>query len=222
MKKKALYAVLAAAVACCAVMAVVDGILRPSYWLKSAIKAALFLLIPLVLSRKWKQIDLRSLFRPQKKGILTALALGIGVYGVILGGYFVVRNFFDFSGIVGNLSQNAGVNKDNFLFVSLYISFMNSFLEEFFFRGFLFLNGKRLGSRGFAYGFSSLLFALYHLAMMTGWFSPVLLLLVLTGLTVGGGLFNWLDEKHGSIYTSWLTHMFANFAINTIGFLLIG
>ncbi|NMO95148.1 hypothetical protein [Paenibacillus lemnae] len=35
-----------------------------------------------------------------------------------------------------------------------------------------------------------------------------------------GLLFNWLNEKNGNIYASWMVHMCANLAINTIGFML--
>ena len=45
-------------------------------------------------------------------------------------------------------------------------------------------------------------------------------LVLLAGLFVGGCIFNYLNEKSESIYTSWITHMFANFAINTVGFML--
>lgn len=127
----------------------------------------------------------------------------------------------DFSGIVGALSENAGVRKGNFLFVAVYISFINSLLEEFFFRGFLFLNLKKQMRRLHAYLISSLAFSVYHVAMMIGWFDLWLFLLILAGLMVGGMIFNYLDEDQGSIYTSWFTHMFANFAINTIGFILM-
>ena len=206
---------------CCAAMAAVDGLWRPVYSIKSAVKIGLFLGLPLLLSL-WKQeIAFRSLFRLRKKGILVALGLGIGVYAVILGAYFLVRPFFDFSSIAGNLSQNAGITRENFLLVSLYISFANSLLEEFFFRGFVFMNLKGSMGRKFAYWFSAVCFAAYHVAMMSGWFSPILFALVMAGLTVGGLIFNRLNERLGTIYGSWLTHMFANFAINTIGFMLL-
>ena len=159
--------------------------------------------------------------RPKRKGLLPAIALGVGIYAVILGGYFLVSPFFDFSQIAGALTDNAGVTKDNFLYVSLYISFANSFLEEFFFRGFVFTNLKQHSGRRLAYIFSAAAFSLYHVAMMIGWFSPALFLLVMAGLVVGGMIFNWLNEKLDTIYCSWLTHMFANFAINTIGFMLL-
>lgn len=221
MNKKLTVPVVLIALVCCCAMAAVDGILRPGYALKSAIKLTLFLLLPLLVSMRFRELSCFSLFRPHKKGFLAALLLGVLVYAVILGAYFLIKPYFDFSGIADSLTANAGVTKDNFLLVSLYISFVNSLLEEFFFRGFLFMNLKKTGSRGFAYLFSAGAFAAYHVAMMLGWFSPVLFALVMVGLTAGGMIFNRLNEKLDTIYASWLVHMFANFAINTIGFTLL-
>lgn len=221
MKKRSAILVIVLTVLSCLVMALVDGVLRPGYAAKSAIKIAVFMLIPLMATRADPDILYLPLLRPKKKGLLTAIALGIGIYAVILGGYFLISPFFDFSQIAGALTENAGVTKENFLYVSLYISFINSFLEEFFFRGFVFTNLKQLTGRKLAYIFSAAAFSLYHVAMMIGWFSPALFLLVMMGLVIGGMIFNWLNEKLDTIYCSWLTHMFANFAINTIGFILL-
>ena len=221
MKKRTTILILTLTVISCLVMTLVDGVLRPGYAVKSAIKIALFMLIPLIASKMDHSVLYLSLLRPKKKGLLPAIALGVGIYAVILGGYFLVSPFFDFSQIAGALTDNAGVTKENFLYVSLYISFINSFLEEFFFRGFVFTNLKHHSGRKLAYIFSAAAFSLYHVAMMIGWFSPALFLLVMVGLVVGGMIFNWLNEKLDTIYCSWLTHMFANFAINTIGFMLL-
>ena len=221
MKKQSIILILVITVICCLAMALVDGVLRPVYAVKSAIKVAVFLLIPLIASKIDRRVLYLPLFRPKKKGLLPAIALGVGIYGLILGAYFLAAPFLDFSNIAGALTANAGVTKENFLYVSLYISFVNSFLEEFFFRGFVFTNLKGLSGRGFAYVFSAAAFSLYHVAMMIGWFSPAVFLLVMVGLMAGGVIFNWLNEKLDTIYCSWLSHMFANFAINTIGFMLL-
>ena len=221
MKNRSRTSILTVTVICCLIMALVDGVFRPGYALKSAIKISVFMLIPLIASRVDGHIRYLDLLRPKIKGLLPAIALGLGIYGIILGAYFIVRPFYDFSKIADALTSNAGVTKENFLYVSLYISFVNSFLEEFFFRGFVFTNLKNLSGRKLAYWFSSVAFSLYHVAMMIGWFSPILFLLVMAGLMIGGMIFNWLNEKLDTIYCSWLTHMFANFAINTVGFILL-
>ena len=210
--------------ACCSVMCFIDGVVVPPYFVKSAFKLALFLLVPLAyfaVTKTDKQ-TLCSLFVPHKKDFILALALGASVYAVIVGGYFIFRNVFDFSAITNQLTSGVGVGTDNFLFIAIYISLVNSLLEEFFFRGFAFLTLKNQLPKWLAYVFSSALFAFYHMGMTAGWFSPIMYILAMAGLSVGGCIFNFLNERCGNIYPSWLVHMFANFGINTIGFILFG
>lgn len=207
---------------CCGVMGVVDGIVQPSYWVKSSIKVALFLICPGGYFLLNRDLNIKGLFIPTRKGMKLCLWLGLGVFLVIIAAYALLKDVFDFSNITSSLTGSAGVNKGNFIWVALYISFVNSLLEEFFFRGFAFLTLKKLTSRVFAYVFSALVFALYHTAMMTGWFSIWAFLLVMIGLSVGGMIFDFLNEKCDSIYPSWIVHISANLAINLIGMRLFG
>lgn len=205
----------------CVLMAVIDGVLKADYFIKSVIKLVLFLVLPYIYSF-YDKLRMKEVLIPDKKGIKLAVLLGVMIYTIILGGYFLLKDVFDFSKITAALTENIGVTGKNFIFVFLYISFVNSFLEEFFFRGFAFITLKRITGRKFAYLFSASVFAVYHIAMMIGWFNPVLFVIVMAGLFAGGIIFNYLNEKNGNIYSSWLVHMFANFAINTIGFILFG
>ena len=204
----------------CLIMGLVDAVIQPGYATKSLVKMVLFLLIPIGYSLLNPECNIKSLIKPNRKGFVFALILGVGVYAVVLGAYLLFKNIFDFSALVGSLNETTGVNKGNFLYVAVYISFVNSFLEEFFFRGYAFLVMKRFYKKRLAYVFSSMAFALYHIAMMIGWFGLPVILISLLGLFVGGMIFNKFDEKYENIYLSWLVHMFANFATNTIGFML--
>lgn len=204
----------------CIIMGIVDAIIQPGYVVKSVIKVILFLMIPLLYSFVFKDKSVFRIMKSDRKGVFTALALGAAIYIIIMAAYMIFRNVFDFSSLTASLSQTTGVNKNNFLWVALYISFVNSLLEEFFFRGFAYLALKQNTSTKFACIFSSLTFALYHIAMMIGWFGLPVILISLAGLFVGGVIFDVFDDKKGNIYLSWLIHMFANFSINTIGFIL--
>ena len=75
-----------------------------------------------------RQVSFRRLFVLHKKGAGFALLLGLLTYGVILGLYFIVGRFFDFSNLTATLESSIGVTKENFVSVSLYISFVNSLL----------------------------------------------------------------------------------------------
>lgn len=206
----------------CVVMAITDAIIKPPYFIKSIIKIVFFLVIPLLFILKSKVIHLKKMIIPVRKNLLTSLTLGISIYIIILVGYFLTKNFYDYSSITGLLTSNSSITGNNFIFVATYISFCNSLLEEFFFRGFAFFVIKKYLGRKLAYILSSISFAIYHIAIMTGWFSIILFILIMIGLVIGGCIFNYLDDKNENICNSWMTHMFANFAINTIGFILFG
>lgn len=205
-------------------MCFVDGIISPPYLYKSIIKIVLFLLIPMgyFLLYKEKGAYLKKLFIPKKKDFLLALLLGIGVFGIIIIAYFVLRYYIDLNTIKESLTTGIGVTADNFVYVAIYISFVNSLLEEFFFRGYAFLILREESGKKFAYIFSSAMFAFYHVGMTSGWFNILIYILSMLGLFVGGCIFNYLNEKCENIYPSWLVHMCANFGINTIGFILFG
>ena len=136
--------------------------------------------------------------------------------------YFFLGDYIDLNGIKESLTTGIGVTADNFVYVAIYISFVNSLLEEFFFRGYAFLMLKEESGRKFAYIFSSAMFALYHVGMTSGWFGAGIFALMMFGLFAGACIFSFLNEKCGNIYPSWLVHLCANLAINTIGFILFG
>ena len=223
LNKNSIYVLLSVVICSCG-MSLVDGIVKPQYFIKSLIKIALFLLIPLIyfLINRTETKELRKLFKPRRRELLLSLALGFGIFTVILGAYFLLRGVIDFSGIAGKLTSDVGVNRENFVWVSLYISFANSLLEEFFFRGFAFLTLSRYMPRIFSYLFSAAIFSLYHVGMTFGWMNFVLTCLMFLGLFMGGLIFNFFSDKCQNVYLSWIIHMFANFSINTIGFILFG
>lgn len=200
----------------------VDAIIKPNYVIKSFVKIIFYLLIPMIyfIINKDELKDFKKLFIPNKKDIPKTLILSLSIYITIVLGYFLVRNFIDFSNVTSNLTNNMGINQSNFIYVTLYISFINSFLEEFFYRGYSFITLKKHVNRIIAYIFSSSLFAIYHIGMILESFNFKDIILVVIGLFIGGCIFNYLNEKTNNIYPSWIVHMFTNFGINTVGFIL--
>lgn len=202
----------------------IDAVVQPNYFLKIPIKILFFLALPMsfFIVNKKEFKEFKKLFVFKKSGILKSLLLGLAVYAVIMSAYLLLRDIIDFSRVTSSLTSGMGITADNFIYVSLYISLMNSFLEEFFFRGYGFITLKKYTGRKFAYIFSSAVFAVYHIGMLIGMFGIGALALLMFGLIAGGCIFNYLNEKNENIYSSWFVHMFANFAINTIGMILFG
>lgn len=216
--------IIASVLLCSTAVCFIDTVLQPGYWIKSGIKAALFLsvFVSYFLINKEELGLLRKLFIPQKRDLIKGFGIGITILAFLLGAYFLLRNRIDFSIITGKLTSDTGVSRENFIYVSIYISVVNSLLEELFFRALGFIALKKSSSRIFAYLFSAFTFAVYHSGMTSGYFNAGIFLFTLFGLFVGGIIFNFLDDKSETVYASWLTHMFANLGINTVGMILFG
>ena len=206
----------------CALMYLVEVYLLPTYFIKSLFKLVLFGVLPLIYYRVSKD-KLKMLFTMvSKKSILIHMLIGALIYAALLAGYFILKNFIDLDNVRLQLGENLKVNKDNFIFIAIYISLINSLLEEVFFRGFGYLSLKKYISESAASIISAIMFSIYHVAILNSWFSPWLFLLIIGGLFVVGLFFNWINRKNENIYNSWFIHMFANFAINTIGLFMFG
>lgn len=222
--KRRAFAAVVITVLACVVMAVVDGIIEPPYAVKSAVKLVLFVALPITYMISTGDEKFRLRFVPRGSAAVYGAALGAGVciYAIIVGGYFLLRGVVDFSAVTTSLSEGEGVTRDNFIYVAVYISFVNSFCEELMFRGFSFGVLCDRASRRVAYVFSSVAFAVYHVAIMSGWFSPFMFVLLVAGLAAGGAIFDFVDDGAGTVYPSWIIHIFANLGINTVGLVLFG
>ncbi|BAM47843.1 CPBP family intramembrane glutamic endopeptidase [Amphibacillus xylanus] len=203
-------------------MAPVDLWLAPNYWVKSAVKITLFVIVPLVLNWIFKWINLKELLFFRKKGRKLIVVGSVIIYLFIIGVYLAIGHLFDLTGVTVTLEETMAINRDNFIFVALYIPIVNAFIEEFFFRGILFLTLMQYVKTSYAYIISAGIFSIYHVAIMTNWFSVPLFILLVFSLFVAGILFNWINDKTGSIYGSYFVHAASNLAINTIGLHLFG
>jgi len=202
----------------------IDAVVHPPYFAKIPIKILFFLALPMLFFAIFRdeREECRALFRFRKKGLLVSALLGTAIFAVLLGCFFLTRNIIDFSGVTTSLTEGMGLTADNFIYAAVYISIMNSFLEEFFFRGFGFIMLKKYTPARFAYLYSPVFFAVYHVGMLAGMFHPAIILLLLLGLIIGGLIFNAVNDRFGCLYPSWFVHMGANFAINTMGLILFG
>lgn len=194
----------------------VELVFSLSYWPKSLFKILFFVIIPLVLMR-----DV-SFLRLRRAKMILPLCLGCVIFAGIVGGYFIVHPYLDFSNVTTSLQQQYGITPQQFIYVALYIALINSLIEEVFFRGFCFLQLSQTTSLKKANWFSAVAFSLHHIVIMKGWFDPWLFALFLIALLVSGMLFNWLSYRNQSIGASWFVHMMANLAINTVGLILFG
>lgn len=198
----------------------IEQITRVNYMVKTIIKIILFTGIPLLYIYVIKKSTLRKFLnyeRLNKKHLYLGILFGALSFLIILAAYFILENYIDVEGILSEMGSKSKITPGNFVFVGIYITFGNSFIEELFFRGFIFLEVYRMGFRKTAYIFSSILFGLYHIAIFQTWFNAGLIGLAMLGLITIGLIFSWLNTRSENILNSYLVHILADIAIILVG-----
>ncbi len=203
------------------VMTAVEKYVQPGYWIKSAVKAIMFagsvcLYAGIHQKNIFKLIGLKK-NKPSRKLLFCIFFAYAGI--IVL--YLLLRNQIDLAGIRDKLFAKEHLNRNNFIFIFSYIILINSFLEESFFRGFLYQVFRKEGYEKAGIVFSALVFALYHISIMDGWFNTAIMVLGIGGLFLTGIFLQLVCKYEGSLLGSWLVHGFANLAINTIATIMI-
>lgn len=189
-----------------------------SYIIKAGGKFIVGILIPIIVTFLDKEITFKEFLKNRKDGMKNAILLGIIVFGVIIINFFLTKNIIDYSGMLDSIVKMSNSSLINLLLIDFHIIFINAFIEEFFFRGFIYYNLKE---NKYAVLISSVLFALYHSFMIIDWFNPLISIITLVGLVLVGIIFVNLNKKSENIYSSWFVHMAANLALNISGLILV-
>ena len=97
--KKSLWLVITVIISC-VIMAIIETIIEPSYFVKSALKIIFFLFMPLVIIKSQKEKVFQDSFTLNKKSVLKLLGLGLTIYIIIMLEFFLTRAIFDYKTLV--------------------------------------------------------------------------------------------------------------------------
>lgn len=221
--KKALYIILGTLLTII-LLYLSDQIFHLNYISKVIIKLVLFLAFPIIYILRTKQNFAKNVFKHDKKRLSVKLSyiLGVLIFFVLIGVFVYIKQYMNIDVLIAEFEGKYKINKSNILYYGLYLTFINSFLEEFFFRGFIFLNLKHIGWKKTAYIFSSLAFSIYHVSNFQNWFNIWVFFVAIIGLFIGGIIFNLLDDKENTFINSWYVHICADLALVCIGLRLFG
>ncbi len=192
--------------------------LSGSYGIGLAVRILVHLVIPVVAVSYVSKISLKDAFlRPlhlknKKKTIGLALLGSVGACIVIILSLYIFIDILNFDAIRESLKK-INVTSSTYVYVALIIIFINPFLEEYFWRGFVF----RVFDKYWKGYWTGLLFAIHHMIIIANWFNWWQFLLVTIFLSSIGLLFNWMYKQTDSIYASWFTHFIADLIIISIG-----
>ena len=159
---------------------------------------------------KWKQF---------KRNFLPTLGLSVLFAGIFLSAFLIFKGYLNFDSMIYNLKELVGVDKSNILYIGAYVIFLNSVLEEYFWRGFMFKELKSVGAVT-AYVLTGLGFALHHVMLIYAWFSWPYIIVMALGLAGFGMVMNWVYERYG-LFSCWFIHLVQDVVMVSIGFSLL-
>jgi len=104
-----------------------------------------------------------------------------------------------------------------------FYSLAHSFLEEYYWRWFVFGQLRRRLALGPAILVSSLGFAAHHVVLLSTFLGPApwVTFLFSLAVAVGGAFWAWLYARHGSLWGPWLSHSLVDVAIFLVGYDLV-
>ncbi len=193
---------------------VLEEVLVLEYIPKQVIRLSLFLLIPLFgiyYIRKSTLLQEIKFEKPTLQELKIPLLVSIVIFFGTLGGYYMLRFMYDASYVIEG-AQELGISPSNVLIWGFYLCFVNSLVEEFFFRGYLFYTLEKRSYK-LAIILSSFLWAVYHVIIFVTIFPIYTVIFSITGLTIIGILLAYINKFGKSFINSWIVHIFADIAI---------
>jgi membrane protease YdiL (CAAX protease family) len=167
--------------------------------------------------------------RPTRAGLGEGLAFGLAISAGILALYQAwlgPTGYLDSAQepVRARLGGYGLTSLPAYVLFGLFVSLVHSFLEEYYWRWFVFGGLRKLMPVWAAIAVSSLGFMAHHVVVLStyfGWGSPGVMLFSLA-VAVGGAVWAWIYHHSGSLYGPWLSHLLVDVAIFVVGYEMVG
>jgi membrane protease YdiL (CAAX protease family) len=159
---------------------------------------------------------------PRPGGLLAGLALGLLIGGAILAAYVLVgEQWIDAERVRQAAGQNGIGSRVLYLAFAAYLILVNSLLEEYVWRWFVFRQTERLLPGWAAVFVSAFFFTIHHVIALRAQFGWGVTLLGAAGVFVGGAVWSWCYQRYRSIWPAYVSHAIVDVAVLLIGWRLI-
>lgn len=205
--------------AICINMVFFPGPVGMTFWTVSKVW---ILVLPLIWTRFAEGASLR-LPKRSRAGLVPGLVFGLLAAGcVLLTDRLLLREMLDPSVFSEMIADNGLDQPWTYAGMAVYICLVNSLLEEYVWRWFVFRQIERLAPPLPAVLLSAGAFTLHHtIIVQTQFGNWGLTALASAGVFVGGAMWSALYLRHRSIWSPWLSHLVVDIAIFLIGARLV-
>jgi len=162
-----------------------------------------------------------SVPRPTRKGFAAAILTGCGIFLAIGAGYFLIAGKIDAHAVRDKAFAVGLTTPTIYLLGAVYWCTVNSLLEEYVWRWFVFTRCEALMPKPLAVVAAGLFFTVHHVIALTAYFDWHITAIASLGVFIGGATWSWVYLKYRNIYAAYLSHVFADIVIFIIGYRLI-
>lgn len=199
------------------------------WWPESGVGQILFgiskiwiVLLPLIW-RKFVEKRPLSLSAAKDGGWAPALITGLAIAALVWGFFIWVRQlgWVDEQMVRESAERTGLAQRGVFIAASLYWITINSLLEEYVWRWFVFRQFEKLMGGKLAVVAAAFGFTLHHIFAVAAQFDWRITLLASSGCFVGGLIWSWLYLKYRSVWPCWLSHAIVDVPIFIAGWVII-
>jgi membrane protease YdiL (CAAX protease family) len=161
--------------------------------------------------------------KPSGRGMPAAVITGIAIAITILVAHATLgRDWIAGSG-AGERIADTGLDKPwLFLLMAVYWCTVNSLLEEYVWRWFVFTRCEAIMQRYLAVIAAGLFFTIHHAVALSLYFDDARVVVLATlGVWIGGATWSWIYLRWRNIYAAYVSHVFADVVIFWIGYQLV-
>jgi membrane protease YdiL (CAAX protease family) len=158
--------------------------------------------------------------RPSAAGMPAGIATGIGMFASIVVAWLLFGHWIDTEAMADQIAAVGLGTPLAFLLGALYWCTINSILEEYVWRWFVFTRCEVLMPRAVAVIAAGLFFTVHHTIALAFYFDWRVTLLGSAGVFIGGATWSWIYLRWRNIYAAYVSHVFADLAVFGVGWQL--
>ncbi len=163
-----------------------------------------------------------SLSPARKGGLAIGAALGLGISVAIAAVYWLAaRPWIDPEQMRDAATRNGLNSPQKYLALAAYLVLINSLLEEYVWRWFVYRQCERLLSGALAVAASAFLFTVHHAIALQSQMNWSVTLLACLGIFIGGCAWSWCYQRYRSIWPGYISHAIVDIAVLAIGYHII-
>ena len=189
--------------------------------LSYAIAKAYLLLFPIIWYRwveggSWSLSPLAS--ENKRSGVLFGVISGIVIATVIVGTHALLgESWVDTERLAAKAKERGFDTWGRYLQLATFLSLVNSLLEEYVWRWFVFVQFERLFGRLPSIFLAAAAFTIHHIIALGAQFDGEVVALGAAGVFVGSLIWSWSYGRYRSIWPGYLSHIGADVGVFVVG-----